>query len=211
MESSAGVGIRCTDLMMCRCLSRMRVVVCTDKSTSHFPTPYGYWGRRVTELHMDINLIRDITKAELDLWSALSVLDVRGNPLTPGSCEVLRNLTPDIIVYDDCENEYYISTPGTSVLEYLEQIVLDTTMDTYDTTIVNTTMDTYDTTIVNEYYNSPEDETYELLTPNLPVGTSETLEREVSTEVVSEVLTRNGLDMSVPTFDLKETGDTVTM
>ena len=100
----SGLYERCSDLMGCRCLPRMKSVVCVDKATDYFPSPYGYWGYRITNLYLAGNKIRDIPKETVDLWRALKYLDIQRNPLSSISCDVLKNLEiKNITVLHDCK------------------------------------------------------------------------------------------------------------
>jgi hypothetical protein len=79
----------------------MCVIICSDKGITTFPSPYGYWGHKIIAIYVPDNRIIDIESETLQEWHVLKYTDLRGNPLSQKSCELLQRIKEQTnFVYD---------------------------------------------------------------------------------------------------------------
>ena len=88
----------------CECFLRYGQVRCAGKSLSHISKPYRLAFLEYTHLDYSNNMIGSIVDEELQQWSRLDYLDLRGNPLTASSCEAIERFTEatGATVLSDC-------------------------------------------------------------------------------------------------------------
>ena len=80
----------CVLIYGCKCVEQLKKIECIELGLSNIPDPYRLSGYEYHILDFTNNQIKDITRRDMQKWSRFASMDLRGNPLSRSTCEVLE-------------------------------------------------------------------------------------------------------------------------
>ena len=81
----------------CECLLEYKQIRCSGNSLTHISEPYKLAFLEYTHLDYSANMITDVEMEELLQWNRMDYLDLRNNPLTATSCDIIEQFMVDNI------------------------------------------------------------------------------------------------------------------
>ena len=79
----------------CRCLQQYSQIECRSSALTFIPAPYRYAYMEYGSLDLRDNNIHEVRKYDFQQWEQLQYMDLRGNPLSPRSCAVVRQFVQE--------------------------------------------------------------------------------------------------------------------